>query len=203
MIYLYDEAIVKDLENSFNPGAQSDPVVKVISPEQIIGVAAQIQNDEIKLPIVALSRDENTQLDSKRMNFTRAHMGVSTVIDPKTNDLYYEKAIPISLTYRLTVLTASQADLDELMRELLFKYTSMYFLPIRLPYESNRVIRFGIAINSETEIDQSSGSSEYAESGRLYQAVIPLYTDGCVLVTYTPAHLKRTTHEIAIADPTE
>lgn len=201
MIYKYDEAIVKDLEQSFNPDSVDNPVVKVISPEQIIGVAAQIQNDEIKLPIVALSRDPNTQVDSERMNFSRAHIGVSTVIDPKTNELYYEKAIPISLTYRLTVLTATQADLDEIMRELMFKYLSMYFLPIRLPYEGNRVIRFGIAINSDTEIEQSSGSSEYAESGQLYQAVLQLKTEGCVLVTYTPVHLKRTVFETEIADP--
>ena len=194
MIYLYDDAIVDDLKQSFT----EDSVVKVISPDRILGVAAQIQNDEIHFPVVALSRDDNMQLDESRMNFTRAHKGVAAVFDKETNNLYYEKVVPIKLSYKLTVLTTSQADMDEIMRELLFKYLSMYFLSIRLPYESNRVIRFGIAVDSETEIDHSSGSSEYAESGQLYQSVLSLRCDGCVMVTYTPAHLKRLAFETEI-----
>lgn len=194
MLYLYDDAIVDDLKSSFNPTAVANPVVRVVTPEQVIGIAAQIQNDEISFPLVALTRGEDTPIDTDRMNFTRAHKGVQSVLDPKTNLLYYERAIPIKLTYALTLLATNTADLDELIRELIFKYTSQYFLTITLPYECNRKVRFGIVVDY-SDIQRSSGSSQYAESGMLYQAILPLRCEGCVLVTYTPAKLKRITTE--------
>lgn len=192
MIYLYDNAICDDLRKSFNPNNVPNPVVNVVSSEQVISIAAQIQDDKLKFPIVALVRKPNSvQIDQARMNFTRAHFGVCTVMNNETNELYYEKAIPVTLEYSLTVLTTSIADQDEIIRELLFKYINQYFLKIKLPYESDRKVRFGIRITGETDIDYSSGSAEYLQAGSLYQAIIPLKCDGCVLVTYTPVKLKR------------
>lgn len=162
----------------------------MIDPDQVIGVAAQIQNDEITLPIVAVTRDGDYEVDTARTNFTRIHKGVATVIDPATNDLYYERVIPILLGYNLTILTNNTVDMDELVRELMFKYTSMYFLTITVPYESKRSIRFGITQNLDKAVSRTSGSSEYLKQGTLYQTIIPLKCDGCVLVNYVPAKLK-------------
>lgn len=196
MIYLYDRAITDDLQASFNSD-MGMPAPKLISAEQIIGIVAQEKNDNITFPIISLTRKPNSvQIDRDRMNFTRAHFGIASVLDEKTNDLYYEKVLPITLEYALTVVTTNTVDRDEIIKELLFKYLNMYFLTIKLPYECSRKIRFGVRIVSETDIDYSSGSSEYAESGSLYQAIIPLKCDGCVLVSYTPAHLVRTLTDV-------
>ena len=196
MLYCYDNAIVDDLIQSFNPNSVQNSVVKVISPDKILGLAAQIQGDKISFPIVALNRDESTSIDLDRMNFTRMHFGIQSVLDTETNELYYEKSIPIKLSYDLTVLTTNTADRDELLKELLFKYGNMYFLTIQLPYYCKRKIRFGITLNTESEIRHSSGNFEYLENGQLYQTIIPLRCEGCVLVSYTPAKLKRTVYEI-------
>ena len=191
MLWCYDNAIVDDLIKSFNPIADGEkPVVKVVGPEQVVGLAAQIQEDKVSFPIIAVTRNDY-QIDEQRMNFSRAHFGVATVLDNKTNNLYYEKALPIRLSYNLTLLTTNQADMDELVRETLFKYLQMYYLTIKLPYEADRKIRFGIAVDERTEIEKSSGSLEYIETGQLYQSIITLNCEGCVLVTYTPAHLMR------------
>ena len=199
MLYLYDNAIADDLRKSFNPDNVENPVVTFVNADQAIGVAAQIQNDNISFPLVSLIRKPGSvQLDRSRMNFSRSHFGIASVMDQKTNNLYYEKSLPITLEYALTVLTTNTADRDEMIRELLFKYVNMYFLTIQLPYECSRKVRFGVSI-SEADIDYSSGSSEYAESGSLYQAIIPLRCDGCVYVTYTPAHLVRTIQDIESA----
>lgn len=196
MIYLYDRAITDDLQASFNSD-MGMPAPKLISAEQIIGIVAQEKNDNITFPIISLTRKPNSvQIDRDRMNFTRAHFGIASVLDENTNDLYYEKVLPITLEYALTVVTTNTVDRDEIIKELLFKYLNMYFLTIKLPYECSRKIRFGVRIVSETDIDYSSGSSEYAESGSLYQAIIPLKCDGCVLVSYTPAHLVRTLTDV-------
>ena len=192
MIYCYDNAIVHNLEQILVTDGEA--VVKVISPDQIIGLAAQIKNDEIQLPIIALERKDYS-IDTARMNFSKAHFGIATVIDTKTNEMYYEKALPVSLEYSLTVLTSNQIDMDEIIKELLFHYLAMYYLPINLPYESKRRIRFGIRVDA-TAIEKRSGASEYMESGQLYQTTIPIISEGAVLLSYTPMHLKRTQYEV-------
>ena len=195
MLYKYDNAIVDDLKRSFNPENVPNPVVSVISPDQIVGLAAQLQNDSIKLPIIALTRNQE-QIDSNRTNFTSMHRGVATVIDNETNELYHEKVIPITLSYNLTIITSNTADMDEMIRELMFKYINMYFLTIKLPYESDRKIRFGVSLSKDSEIDRTSGVSEYRSEGKLYQSILTLNCEGTVLVSYTPVKLKRLEYEI-------
>ena len=190
VIYLYDRAIAQDIRKSFNvnPGFSS-PSVTVVDPESSIDVVAQVKEDRISFPIISLVINDDTPIDFDRYNFTRAHKGVVSVIDPKTNELYYERAIPIKLSYNLTILTTNTADMDELIREFVFKYTSMYFLTITLPYEMNRKVRFGITIDQDSNISRRSGSSEYLKEGKLHESVIPLKCEGCVIVNYTPAKL--------------
>lgn len=195
MLYLYDKAICDDLLHSFNPDNVENPAVRVIDPEHIVELVAQIQEDQVSFPIVALTRSPDTPIDTARANFTRMHKGVLSTIDPVTNELYYEKVIPIKLSYKLTVLTTNTADMDEMIRELLFKYISMYFLTITLPYECKRKVRFGVTVDADN-IERSSSSAEYLESGQLYQSIIPLNCEGCVLASYTPAKLRRLDYEI-------
>ena len=99
------------------------------------------------------------------------------------------------MSYNLTVLTTNTTDMDELVKELLFKYTNMYFVVISLPYECKRQIRFGVTLADDT-IERSSSSSEYLTSGQLYQSIIHLKCEGCVLVSYTPAKLQRIDHNV-------
>lgn len=198
MIYVYDNAICDDLKHSFNSDVVGDVVVKVVAPENIVELAAQIQNDEISFPLIALVRNGDFKIDTDRMNFTRAHKGVASVIDPDTNELYYEKVLPIKLSYTLNILTTNTADMDELVRELTFKYINQYFITLQLPYECKRKIRFGVTIVPGEEFGSDSGSSEYTKSGKIYQSAIPLSCEGCVLVSYTPAKLKQGTVDIEV-----
>ena len=84
----------------------------------------KIKNDELSFPIVALFRESSNE-DTELSNFTRLHRGVTTIFDTQTNQYFYEKSIPWQLSYSLTILTTNQADVDELMRELLFKSSSL------------------------------------------------------------------------------
>lgn len=197
MIWMYDNTICNDLSRSFNPENSENPVVKVVNPEEIIGLAAQIKNDDVTFPIVALSRDPDTSIDRDRLNFSRLHKGVQAVLNEETNELFYEKSLPINLSYKITVLTTNTADMDEIVRELLFKYTDMYFLTMTLPYEAKRKVRFGLTIDPDGNIERSSSISEYISAGQLYQSIVPLKVEGAVLVTYTSAKLIREGYEIS------
>lgn len=144
MLYLYDNAICKDLQESFTDD-YNNSVVKVVAPEDIVNLAAQLKEDEISFPIVAISRDPDAPIDTDRTNFVRMHQGVSTVIDPKTNLIYYEKAIPVKLGYHMTVLSTNVVDLDELVKELMHKYITMYFCT--LIYRMNQIDAFGLVLS--------------------------------------------------------
>lgn len=190
MLWAYDNALVQDLSNCIDPTGGANSTVKMMGDEGMMGVLAQLQDDKITFPAVFLSRHSETPLDQNRFNFTRMHKGVPAVYDPERNDIYLEKAVPIELSYDLHVLTTNTVDMDEMMRELLFRYSSMYYLTMEIPYESKRKIRFGVAINPNTSIKKSSGISEYVDSGRLYESIMELECQGAVLVNYTPRHLQ-------------
>lgn len=196
MIYLYDESIAKDLQRSFNTANIGSPIVKVMDPEQGLQAIAQAEGDDLHFPLVLLTRYPDTPIDKERWNFTRAHRGVAAVIDKETNNLYYEKAIPIEVNYDLTILTTNTVDRDELARELIFKYTDMYFITFELPYECKRKVRFGIKVDTDKDISSKSGVIDYLNSGTLYQTIIPLKCEGCVLVSYTPAKLQRSAYDL-------
>lgn len=197
MLYLYDDAIVDDLRKSFKRSSESSgPVVRVVDPAEAVSLAAQIQSDSVKFPIVALKRKPGITIDTDRTNFTRIHKGVQAVMDPKTNNLYYEKAVPVVLEYEMSIIATRTADQDELFKELIFKYTSMYFLTITLPYECDRKVRFGVIINPTEQIENRSGTFEYLTEGKLYETVLPIKCEGCMLVSYTPASLTRVVTEI-------
>ena len=191
MVYLYDNAICDDLRRSLGSST-----VSVVGPDKIVEIAAQLQEDKIHFPLVCLYRKRDMPIDTSRSNFSRMHFGVQAVIDHETNNLYYERSIPVKLSYELHVLATNQADIDELTRELMFKFVSMYYLTIKLPYESDRKVRFGVVVDQDEGIDQKSGVVEYLTEGTIYQSTMTLNCEGCNLIHYTPAHLKRVKPEV-------
>lgn len=202
MLYLYDNAIVKDIYKSFNSDTMQNPVVSVVPPDDIISIAAQVQEDKLHFPMVAVARETNIPVDQSLANFTRLHSGVPTAFDEENNIIYHEKSIPIKLSYNLVCMGTRTADVDELLKELMFKYASQYFLTLKIPYESKRHIRFGIRIDPDSEIEWYSTSSNYLQEGKLHSAGIKLNVDGAVLLSYTPIKLRRVGHELEVVPNT-
>lgn len=190
MLYLYDDAIVSDIKNSINSD-NANPNVIISDPDAFPGLLAQMQNDTITYPLIIVKRDEDMPIISELYNFSRAQFGIPAAFDNKTNNIYYEKSIPLDIQYTITIISTNVVDTDELARELFYKYLSQYFLTIRLPYESDRKIRFGIEIDLAYGIKRESGAFDYIKSGSLYKSTIHLKTNGCVSLSYTPQHLTR------------
>ena len=202
MLYLYDRALVDDLKSSLTEEANQNVVMT--DAENYPGIIAQIQEDTITYPLILLHRDDDTPIKTELMNFTRYQFGVPAAFDKKTNTVYYERALPVDVNYTMRILSTNVADTDELARELFYKYISMYYLTIRLPYESDRKLRFGLEVDKDYGIKKESGSFDYLASGTLYQSTLRLNTQGCVMITNTPRHLKRTvidTNTINIENP--
>lgn len=202
MLWVYDNAIVDDLKRCFTPNDGGEPAVCVVPPDDIVSIAAQVQDDNLHFPMIAVSRETNIPIDSSLMNFSRAHHGVATVVDKEKNLIYYEKTVPLKLIYTLVCMGTNTADIDELIRELIFKYTSQYFLTVTIPYESKRKIRFGVRIDPDENIEWYTTTSNYLQEGKLHSAGITLHIDGAVYVHYTSEKLRRLDMEIDIENPT-
>lgn len=202
MLYLYDRAISDDIKESINSD-NANPNVFIADEETYAGIFAQVENDTITYPIILIQRDEDMPIITELWNFSRAQFGIPAAFDNKTNNIYYEKAIPVDIQYTIRIISTNTADTDELARELFYKYLSMYYLTIRLPYESDRKIRFGVEIDLGYGIKRESGTFEYIKTGSLYQSKIHLKTNGCVALSYTPRHLQRQvlSHDIEILPP--
>lgn len=190
MLYLYDDALVDDIKKSINSD-NANPNVVMSDPDTYQGILSQIQNDTITYPLILVKRDDDMQVITELNNFSRSHFGFPMAFDNKTNNLYFERSLPIDLQYTISIISTNVADTDELARELFYKYLSQYYLTIRLPYEADRKIRFGIEVELGYGIKRESGSFEYIKSGSLYQSTIHLKTNGCVYLSYTERHLKR------------
>lgn len=203
MVYLYDNAVVDDIKRTLDPEGGANPNVLCITIDQYQSVLAQLQEDKITYPLILLIRDDDMPIKKDGINFTRAKKGVPVGIDPKTNMIYYERAVPLDLRYTLQVLSTNVADRDEIARELYFKYSSEYYLHIELPYEIKRRLRFGVAVDHDFGIKNSSGASQYIEKGSIYQSTIEILTDGCVWIHNTARHLKvqRMSKDIEIKNP--
>lgn len=197
MLWCYDDAICNDLKQSFRSPDTMSPVVKVLDADGILDLIAQIQDDSISFPIIVLTRQSDTAVDSSRTNFTRMKKGVPSVID-ENNYIYDEKAIPIELGYDITVLATNTADMDELVKELMFKYAQMFFIKFQVPYESKRMIQFGVSIDSDTTIRRTSGVFDYLEGGVLYQSILSLKCQGAVLLSYTPRRMPMFSEQVEI-----
>lgn len=203
MLYKYDEAIIDDLKRTIDPEGGANPNVIAYNVEAYQSVLAQMQEDKITYPLILVYRHDDTPIKTELLNFTRYMKGVPAVIDPKTNNIYYEKAVPVDVRYTLYVITTNVADRDEICRELYFKYQSMYYLHIVTPYEATRRLRFGIQLDKSSGIQNESGAVQYTQSGAIYQSKLELITDGCVLLDYTPKHLSINVVEgIRIENPT-
>lgn len=202
MLYLYDSEIVENLKQSLTEAANQN--VFLTDADNYPGILAQIQEDTITYPLILLHREDDAPINTGLMNFTRYKFGVPCVFDNKTNNIYYERALPVDLTYSLRILSTNVADTDELARELFYKYISMYFLTIQAPYESDRKIRFGVQVDMDYGVKRESSNAEYLTSGALYQSTMLLKTQGCVYLTYTPRHLQRPvlSSEIKMKNPT-
>lgn len=187
MLWIYDEAISKDLSDAIS--ADHNNIVKVADADIITDIMAQLQDDKITFPFVCLTRNEEYNIDTSRSNFVATKKGVPAGFDPKTNNIYVEKSIPIDLSYTLTILTTNTVDADEYLREIMFRYSSTYFVTAKVPYDiEGRYIRIGLTIDP-TSIRKKSANLEYYQSGALYQTTLVLKCEGAVLLHYTPRHI--------------
>lgn len=130
-IALYDASLTEKIQNWL---PEKTPL-KVLSPKdssRLFKIKSDMQNDkEIKLPLIALSRDTDFELLSPHKQ-PLTFDGKMT--DATTHYSYQLNAVPISLRYQLDIYTRYEEEGDEFMREFIFQFINNPQLKIEIPY---------------------------------------------------------------------
>ena len=179
MIQLYDTA----LYHYFTDNVKGD--VALVPVRDYWNVIAMHKENRLQLPAIVLFRTNWTperQLQSwpiarkGRIDRVQEHKKIS------------EQAIPIQADYTITLLAATQDDIDELTSEITFLILNKPRLTILLPYGSDRSIHSQIMVNGDFQ--SSSGNDQFSISGILYQQIIPIRVLGANIIDIRRKNLR-------------
>lgn len=160
--FLYDKALVEKFKKW-----TSSSKTQVYGPSETRRlyeiIADSTTDSEIKLPIIAISRDmgyEITNAGTTRRPLS--YDGVDREYNEETNSMKIINAIPISITYQIDVYARKAEEADILMRNLVFNIVNYPAMEISIPdADLNHTAR--ISLSSSTITDNSNMSERFIE----------------------------------------
>lgn len=170
--YLYDEAIVNNLRSLVN-----DDRIHIVPPDNALNVIGRITDDDIKLPLISLSRT-STQISNSISHPMKFDGGIAGY-DSKTKIFKKIQAIPIRINYLLDVWTKHRQENDDIIRELIFYISTHPTMKVEIPYGLDIEHKFNIFIDSD--IDDNSDIVEHKNRGEYFRQTLSLYTDDAYL----------------------
>lgn len=176
MVYLYDDAIIKDLRDKI-----SDERVTITPYDNLINSLGKSENDEIKLPIISIARTGWSISDSRphSMKFTGELSEIRNTGIGNNKEIVNVYAMPIRINYLLDVWTRRRLDNDNIMRELIFYYSINPTLQITIPYNLGAEKNFNIMFGND--IEDNSNIPEHKNIGEYIRQTIPFYVDDAYL----------------------
>lgn len=180
MIHKYDEAVVSLFRKLFD-----DNRIHVSPPEQAIRFVAQLEDDNVKFPLISINRT-NWSIRSGDINWSASRMGLPDSLN-SNNTANILHVIPIRIEYQLDVYTVDRVTNDEILRELIFYILLHPTLKVNIPYglESEHV--FNLFFNDD--ITDNSDTVEHINKGVLYRTTATFYTDDAYLFAKTKANV--------------
>ena len=119
-ISYYDEAVTQKIKSWLADTSE----LRVLSPDEsnrLIQLAAEDSNDKpLKLPILALSRNKDLEIEST-IKQNKSFDGLIIDTDETKNVSVHLNVIPVKTTYQLDIYTKRRIEADEYVRQYLFK----------------------------------------------------------------------------------
>jgi hypothetical protein len=180
-VYAYDESVVSNFRELFKQK------VTINVDDMIFDFRAFISGDDIKMPIISLTRTGWSLLDNRphAMKFT----GGIVEYDEDTDKYSGVQMIPIRISYQVDVLTESRKENDLLLRELIFYLSTHPTLTVDIPYGLDIKHVFNLFISGD--ITDNSDISMHKEKGRYFRQTFDMYTDDAYLwQSYKHSNIK-------------
>lgn len=172
-IYKYEEAIVERMRE-----ITGDERIIITPSDAVTNIIPRISNDELKLPLIHMIRN-NWRLTGKKPhgmkmnghinnNYPMFYEGSNEGLDGK---IHREHLIPISFSHTFEVWSRTREENDEMIRELIWFFSTMGELTVDIPYGINRKHVFTLTLQDDI-IDNTQIVSQ-KDNGELFlQALI-------------------------------
>lgn len=171
-ISYYDEAITKKIKNWLADSSK----LRVLSPDEsarLIQLAADDSVDKpLTLPIIAISRNKDIELESA-IKQNKSFDGFVIKQDAKTATTVHMNVIPIKTTYQLDIYTKKRIEADEYVRQYLFKLINNPQIIIEIPY-NNYIVRHTANLRVLNTISDTSDIPTHVFAGQFYKWTIQL-----------------------------
>lgn len=165
--YLYDQAVVDRLRKITGDGR-----IHVIDPDQAVTFLAQFSKDKVKFPAIVLSRKSVSLLDYK--NQVVALKGQTARVG-EDNILVKAKLIPMRIEWNLDIYTVDRYSCDEIVRELIFYFTSSPRFEVEVPYQLDIKQNFDVFLSPE--IADNTDLIEFPNRGEFFRETLSLWTE--------------------------
>ncbi len=192
----YDDLIVAKLKR-WIPESSQLRVLKPSESKRLFQLTADDNKDTaFKLPLIALSRNNDIELLSNiknSMSFDGLRLRGNEKATAQLN------VIPIKLEYQLDIYTKRYEECDEYVREFLFKLINNPLLVIDIPYNSksyDQVVTHTANIRVLSTVSDTSDISERVFSGQFTKFTIQLEIQDAFLFSIP----YRTNWRLHIAD---
>jgi hypothetical protein len=175
-VRFYDEALLKKFQK-WTAGTEMT-IFGVNDTKRLFEVLADKNNDtEIKLPIIAISRNAGFTIKQKNKEFA-SYNGLP-MIDLGTGAGKLN-TIPISVDYQLNIYTRYLEEADEYARNIVFNIVNYPKLTIEIPYEGSKLIH-DANIRLQSEVEDNSDIPERLISGQFIRLTMGLNIDDAYL----------------------
>lgn len=157
--------------------------------------ADDIKDQPFKLPIISLTRSKDIELLST-IKQPKSYEGLKLLSTPE--ETLHFNVIPIKLLYDLTIYTKTEEEVDEYVRNFLFKLINNPVIKVRIPY-NNTQIEHVANIRVLSNISDTSDISERIFSGQFHCWTIQLEIQDAFLFSLP----YRRNWQLCIEDTTE
>ena len=174
-ISYYDEAITQKIKNWLADSSK----LRVLSPDEsnrLIQLAADDSNDApLKLPIIAISRNKDIELESA-IKQNKSFDGYILDSNATRATTVHMNVIPIKTTYQLDIYTKKRIEADEYVRQYLFKLINNPQIIVEVPYphKDNCVLRHTANLRVLNTISDTSDIPTHIFAGQFYKWTIQL-----------------------------
>lgn len=171
-ISYYDEAVTQKIKNWLADSSK----LRVLSPDEsnrLIQLAADDSNDkQLKLPIIAISRNKDIEIESA-IKQNKSFDGWVVNKDGKTATTVHLNVIPIKTTYQLDIYTKKRIEADEYIRQYLFKLINNPQIVVEIPY-NNCNLRHTANLRVLNTVSDTSDIPTHVFAGQFYKWTIQL-----------------------------
>lgn len=151
-IYQYEKAIVSKIRE-----ITGDNRIIITPSDNLINIIPRIAKDEIKLPLIHIIRN-NWRISSKRSHGMKMNGMINdgvplfkegNYVSPEDGKVHRMHIIPIQFSHTYEVWSRTREENDEIIRELIWFFSTMGKFEVKIPYGVNITHEFTLTLNEE------------------------------------------------------